>query len=248
MSLVVAALVKNEANRYLPQALDAWGTFADEIVILDDNSDDGTYELCEEFGCETARRETEDAAWGHESPARKELYERAMAQKSDWVLWLDADMVPADDPRVLCNPWLDSVAFPLFDLWSQEDDGELYYRSDKYWTGHVRPRIWMIRPPLGDGARWSGRGIHCGHLPSNLSFQRPAVAPNDYGLLHYAYLDPLDREAKTEVYLKCEELLRPAERMHAATIADPTPNLKLLPFEPRWHLEKQRSSAEPPSG
>jgi glycosyltransferase involved in cell wall biosynthesis len=251
MTLVVAALVRNEAQRYLPQALEAWGAFADDIVVLDDDSDDGTWELLEEAGVSRYRRMAEKPAWGEEASARKQLFELASKyHPSDWLMVLDADMVPANDPRDLMLPGADGILFNLYDLWGTDAKGELLFRSDSYWQGHRNWRLWAAHkrsfPLLSE---WNESGIHCGHFPRNLGADNYICAPENYGLLHYSYHEAADREQKLSSYLAVQDQLDDFQMNHALTIIDPLSQISLLslPFEPRWHLTKQEYSAAHPS-
>src|SRR5262245_56380245 len=99
MSICVATMVRNEADRYLGSALRAWREFADEIVALDDCSEDSTPALLHDAGARVDSTRTLQLAqaWGNEALPRKMLWDMALATRCDWILWLDADMVPASD-------------------------------------------------------------------------------------------------------------------------------------------------------
>jgi hypothetical protein len=236
--LIVAALVRNEADRFWRSALDAWSDFADEIVVLDDASHDKrTANYALEFGCKLyIRSDEETRAWGQESNVRAELWERACqhAAVGDFVFILDADMVPARDPRPLLTASPDAVAFPLYDLWSANE-----YRCDGFWQGHTHPRVWLVRrseEPEG-GWKWNERGVHCGHLPANLPLARVVYAPTDFALLHYAYVDADRRTAKSAQYAAVADQLSDFERAHAQSILDPDPMLSPLSFTPQYTLK-----------
>jgi glycosyltransferase involved in cell wall biosynthesis len=237
--LIVAALVRNEADRFWRSALNAWATFADDIVVLDDGSTDDTVLCAEQWSGFVFDRST-DAAWGNEAPARAELWERAcqIARVGDYIFILDADMVPARDPRPLLAAEPDAIAFPLYDLWSPNE-----YRCDGFWQGHTAPRTWCFRvPPVpADGWQWNARGVHCGHAPTNLSFGRVVYAPTDFSLLHYAYSSPALRTAKHAQYLSIADQLSPFERAHAESILDPDPLLSPLSFTPQYTLKLENS-------
>lgn len=248
--LVVAALVRNEAERFWPSALDAWSQFADAIVVLDDQSGDATAELARDAGASVYVRGDGVSAWGAESPARAELWDRAMqeTEPGDWILILDADMVPLRNPRPLLAPGIDAVAFPLFDLWLKEGS-RLWFREDGFWQGHLHPRLWAVRRPETpeNGWKWSERGIHTGHFPLNLSIHRAITAPLDYSLLHYAYLTPALREAKAAAYEATAAQLLPAEQAHAISILHPQPRLAVLPFTPAFPLNLSEARNAPPA-
>ena len=170
MEIITATVVKDECERYLPSCLDCWSDFSDKIVLLDDGSTDGTKELCAGYEkVEWFNLPDILDLWGHEAPHRAALFNKAMGsgQAGDVVFWLDADMVPARDPRELFE--IESVtqwAFPLYDLWGTDVNSRLRFRTDTYWHGHVNPRIWAIRIPRTFdpiSLEWSNpRGIHSG--------------------------------------------------------------------------------------
>ena len=234
----VATLVKDEMSRFFPDALKAWSTFASDIIVLDDGSTDGSKEHAKEFGAFVVERSDAPlSAWGAETPARAALFEAAwkFTRYDDFILWLDADMVPAKDPSLFATPDVDAVAFVLYDMWNERE-----FREDAFWRGHLFPRLWMIRKRKGaepsEGWKWSGRGIHSGHLPENFTYDSLLYAPKDYGLLHYAYVTPELREDKYARYASVSSDLTTFERDHAISIMDPSPSLVHLSFTPELRL------------
>lgn len=237
--LIVACLARNEASRFLPSALKAWSSFASEIVLLDDNSDDATPEIAITAGASVYFINSELPMWGREASARAKLWECALlhAEPGDYVFILDADMTPACDPRPLLASSPDAVAFVLYDLWSPDA-----YRTDSYWRGHLVPRVWIAKVPHAPtgGWKWSERGVHTGHFPENLAFERIVTAPADMGLLHFAYASPELRARKHFQYARIAEQLSEAEWAHADSIlAEPT--LAPLPFIPQYTLQLEKT-------
>jgi glycosyltransferase involved in cell wall biosynthesis len=82
MGLSVIIITKNEAKD-LPRALDSV-SFADEVIVLDSGSTDGTQKIAKDWGVQLF--ETED--WPGFGPQKNRALERA---SQDWVLSLDAD-------------------------------------------------------------------------------------------------------------------------------------------------------------
>lgn len=229
-------MVKNEAQNYLPSALEAWNEFADRIVVLDDHSTDATPDICRDAGAFVVSW-SGPQAWGNETPPRKALWEAAVQSGSDFIMILDADMVPARDPRDLLLGGVDGVLFYLYDLWGDER-----YRSDHYWRGHTVPRLWLVRNPKSTRHdQWSGRNLHSGHFPAGLRLEKVLSAPRDFSLLHYAYALPEDRVKKKQQYLGQGHLLTTHEWLHASSIDDPKPNLLKLDIAVTWPLHKSRS-------
>lgn len=236
-SLCVALLVKDEVSRFLLSWLEAVTDFADVTVALDDNSTDDTPTILKDCKEVHYYRYGNESAWGAEAPARRVLLELAQQEKTDWILVLDADMIPLRDPRPFLVYNGDAVAFTLYDLWSEDA-----YRDDGFWKAHEHHRIWMAKtsslpqPPI-----WSSRGIHCGHLPLNFEPQRVIFAPEDYALLHYAYVDDSLRKQKHSQYVAQFGKMTATEIAHAESILDVSPNVKPLPYEPEWRLQKSKS-------
>lgn len=228
MGLFVAILARNEAglDRHLRSVLASCESFADEVLVLDDQSTDDTGELCKGFGCTVQRRSPSvPPAWGNEAPARAELWELAHSHcrdARDWVLFADADMILHGDPRPLCgsretNAW----SFILYDVWSLEDQT---YRSDGFWQGHAVPRPWLVAPkrvPNGWVADWNVRNIHCGHIAPNFPLLSGIAPPDEYYWLHLAYATDRLRAEKHKQYMSKRHLLTPFEVEHAESILAP---------------------------
>lgn len=235
MSICVVTMVRNEADRYLGSALAAWRAFADEIIALDDSSTDSTHDMLAAAGARIVPG-FDEAAWGVEWPARARLWDAALTSRCDWLLWLDADMVPAADPRDLEARDVDAIAYRLYDLWREDEHGRLWYRADGHWQAHNAPRIWQIRRPAAQAWDWNQRGLHCGHLPLNYRPARTLVAPIEYSLLHYGYVEALDKQAKRHAYCSRAQTLTPQEYAHADSITDDAYVAFTLPMEPAWPL------------
>lgn len=217
--LISAILCRNEADRYLQRVIQRCVEFSDEILVLDDGSTDGSVELAKSLGCLVKQR-TQTGAWGNESPARSELWDRAVKLAKDgWILFNDADQLLHGDARPLCETWEASAwAFILYDLWDAT-----HYRADGFWQAHTVPRPWLVRPSaFGPGfvPQWSGRAMHVGHIPSNAPLACLVAPPDRYWWEHLAYSTPEQRVAKHAKYLSVADQLTPAERAHAESILD----------------------------
>ncbi len=88
--LSVCMILRDEAER-LPAALRSLSGLADEVVVVDTGSQDGTATLARELGCRVVEQPWEDDF----SLARNRSLEEA---RGEWVLWMDADEVAASAP------------------------------------------------------------------------------------------------------------------------------------------------------
>ena len=251
MNILVATIVKDEAHRYLASALEGWSKFADKIVAIDDGSTDSTAEILQ--ACpKVAYHVLPDAEslWGKEAPHRAALFALALghAEEGDVILWLDADMIPASDPRKFFAPAeVDTWAFPLYDLWGTDGHDRLVYRCDGYWRGHRSPRVWAIRKTgdfTAESLGWpEARGIHSGHIPTSyFDVERIILTmPSTCALLHYGYFTQADRDDRVARYEDVSALLGPDERAHARSILD-VPDLQTVPIGPLYGLLRATNS------
>lgn len=236
MKLVIASMMKNELGRFLRPVLNVWEQFADEIVVLDDNSTDGTRDALEDVGAHIIPREVDALpAWGAEGSAREDLFRHVwnFTPIDSYILFLDADMIPARNPRSMMETGADAVCFRLYDLWAPNR-----YREDEFWRGHLTPRVWMVKKHNRslEGMGKPERSIHSGHLPTNFVTESWAYVPTNMSLMHYAYSTPELREEKFVQYMSVSDELTNFEQAHARSILDPEPNLAVLPFVPEYVL------------
>lgn len=247
MKIHVLSVAKNEASRYWRSALEAWLTFADDVLFIDDGSTDSTPEIAAEYEdvIEIETNFEADSLWGNEAPYRQALFEFgwANAEPGDILFWLDADMSPMRSPvEFFEQEEFERFAFFLFDLWATDETHMVaqygrqrfdYRDEPPFWRAHESPRTWAVRvteEPV-DKFEWDHkRGIHSGHLPGQY-FDRErkvCVVPKSHAILHFGYLDPADQQEKHEKYMEVEDQLQGAELEHAQSIVDDNPRLRPL--------------------
>jgi len=212
-------MARNEASGHMARVLERCWEFSDEIVFVDDNSEDETGFVAAAMGCRVHDSPVAGAAWGNETPTREFLWETATQRaKNGWVLFCDADMLLRGDPRpythsLSVNAW----SFVLRDLWGSET----HYRADSFWRGHITPRPWLFRPsavPENWTPQWGTAGIHSGHAPPNFPYH--AAVASDLVWDHLAYVTEEQRLAKYEQYMKVKDQLTPEQLAHAESIVD----------------------------
>lgn len=101
-AITVALIAKDEVERLRP-CVTSCAPFADEVVVVDSGSVDGTQDLARELGCVVV-----DSEWRGYGPQRNVAAEHAT---HDWIFWIDADEVVGAD-----------LAASLVD-WKQGSDG-----------------------------------------------------------------------------------------------------------------------------
>ncbi len=140
--------VKNEELR-IRRCLDSLKGWVDEIIILDDNSDDRTAVIaCEEYGAVVIKQSLEKD-WS------KQRNRGALASRNDWILQLDADeVVPRQTARIIENVLNKDVKEKAFSLTRVNvlankpllhcGAGEyvrLYDRRSAAWEGEVHEQL-----------------------------------------------------------------------------------------------------------
>ncbi len=166
----VCYIVKNEARR-IEESLRsvAW---ADEIVVVDSGSDDGTVEICRRY---TDRVIHQDFL-GHIEQKNFAL-DRA---SHDWVLSLDGDEVLSDD---LAREIREVLAAPDEDV-----DGYRMPRQTRYLGRWIRHGSWYpdhkLRLWRRTAGRWGGENPH-----DRVEVAKDRVATLRSPILHYSYRD-----------------------------------------------------------
>jgi glycosyltransferase involved in cell wall biosynthesis len=89
-------IARDEADR-LESCVVSCRQFADEIVVVDGGSEDGTPDLARRLGCVVYENE-----WPGYGPQRNFGAERAA---NDWIFWIDADEVVGADLAAAIGEW-----------------------------------------------------------------------------------------------------------------------------------------------
>jgi glycosyltransferase involved in cell wall biosynthesis len=164
-----------------------------ELVILDDGSYDGSFEMCSEFlgkGVLSAeRRQSSRREW---EQILQELYDKALAQSPDWVLRVDDDeFLESPYPNLSLKEAIELEAgkgynliqFNNFEFWpTEKDDSSVkdVRKRMKYYTfsDDLRYRCWNALP----GVRIAhGGGLYPG-FPAGTEAR---ISPMKFVLRHY---------------------------------------------------------------
>ena len=186
--------------------------WAEELVIVDSFSTDGTYEICQRYSDKTLQRK-----WvGH-----RDQYQYAADQTTrDWIMFVDAD---EEIPRELAEE-----IRKVLEEGTNKVDGFLAYRRTHYLGRWIRFGGWYpdceIRLYRRDKGRWEG-GLHAKVVVNG----RVDSLKNQY--LHYTYRDISDQILTIDRYsrIAAEDMFKNGEKF----------NLFKLLFHPPFRFIKE---------
>jgi len=226
--LTAMMVVRNEAGRYLRQVLDDLSEWVDEIVILDDASDDDTPSICK--ACPKVTRFERNPLpmfMVHEGNLRARLWAMVEETHPDWILAIDADEL--FEPRmrhevrdIINQTEYDAVEFRLFDFW-----GSLtHYRVDGEWNPWNRFVRLLARYVPGKVCTWPDVPFHVGRWP--LEYRGPlSTFQSDIRVKHLGWARPEEHRLKYELYRAREIETRGAPSKHTESIVAPAHDVKL---------------------
>lgn len=213
-------LLRNERGRFLDDWLVEATRAADEMVLLDNGSDDGTYEaLVEQLPHAQLKRDGRDFA-ADEPALRERLWEmaRKVARPGDWVLSLDADEFLTEGLHAVRDELgraAGGIAVRLCDMWSPT-----HFRVDGMWSPAGMPILFEFRDePWGHPP---ARGLHRPRLPAYAGRLRWRNVPAQ--MRHRGWERDELRRAKHAYYMARSE---GTNLDHARTIMD-APTLEPL--------------------
>ncbi len=216
MNLITTMIVRNEADRYLPEVLSEAETYSDKIIVLDDCSTDNTVDVCEDHGATVYQHdEGRSIFWEKEHALREYLWKQILpreAHTGDWILTLDADEIMADQfklslPKLMLQDNINTYTMRFWESW-----GEKYkVRVDGTWNplGKETPLMTRFLPQVN--YRFPRIGLHCGRLPMNIA---TPVVPSGCGVLHLGWANPEEHEEKIKRYTENDPNPHPQMMQH----------------------------------
>lgn len=202
--ITLAMLIRNESGKFLERVLTHAAKYVDNVVILDDASEDNSVEICKKVFENMALTLVQNKKHGfnNEVILRKQLWEITASTNPDWILFLDADEIFEDRIckviRELINqPNFDYYAFRLYDMWDEN-----HYREDFYWKSHKYYRPFLIRYQPNFNYNWQEKPLHCGRIPENI-FSLPGCICY-VKLKHLGWSTKELRQSKYIRYLKAD--------------------------------------------
>lgn len=202
IKIIGGLLCKNEAERWLNKFLASFSQLCDEIVVIDDKSNDKSPEICAKYG--TVYLSPESYFETREWMQRETLFHLCLARANlnDWVIILDADELLNDSHNlrkflINCPVCYNGYSIKLYDMWN-----ETHYRSDFYWNAHERH--WQMATRKRDiDYTWRKTNLHCGRLP--LEIKEDKICYNEsFYIKHMGWSTEKDRLHKYDRYMKID--------------------------------------------
>lgn len=201
-------VVKNEVDRYLEKCLRHMSPFLDELFIWDDQSVDGTPDLCKFFTEHVyVRPDNIPSFLEHEGQFRSAAWAKmveVLNPDSDvWILSFDCDefLVSEDNERDSIDQAITaagqalSIRIHFPEIFKVEED-EIWYRTDGYWGNINGTRLFRYL----DNARWSDKAMGCGSEPTYVSEGLKSDVNYGLNMLHFGYAYPEDQQKKYQRY------------------------------------------------
>lgn len=123
MPKLVAMLRVKDGAQFAEEWLHCFEDLVDEIVLLDNGSTDGTYEIISQHPKVVDSTRTEGYNEGRDKDI---LYKMLRQRNPDWCLWLDIDEVfesgvtRADLDRLMARPWVNQYGFRRYHFIDRE--------------------------------------------------------------------------------------------------------------------------------
>ncbi|WP_213974280.1 glycosyltransferase family 2 protein [Tepidanaerobacter acetatoxydans] len=198
-NIVAMMPARNESGRHLCEVLNHLSQWVDKIVVLDDASEDDTFEIVNRNEKVIAYKNEHCIFEENESALRSKLWELTIAQNPNWILAIDADEIfedrIIDEILLLINQdYYDAIYFRVFDFWSSK----ICYRIDGGWNPWTTFWPFLIRYNPDISYYWPDREIHCGRFPRPCENFIPYYS--DIRIKHFGWADSKDHYKKFLFY------------------------------------------------
>jgi len=194
MKLVAILRIKDQIST-IDECLSKLSSLADEIIIIDNGSTDGTLAVYKKFPKISKIFHTEGYDEGRDKIM---LLNEAKKSGADWIVWIDADEIFEDHfTREVVERYMNSkynrITFRMCNFWLSKErcryDGNYYLYSL-----HPQRSMWKNV----ESAYFKDKKMHNGDIlgVSGKTYLSP------YRIKHYGYIDRAKIQEKLDRYLK----------------------------------------------
>lgn len=223
MKLIANMIVRNEEDRFLTEVFTHLRGIADVILVTDDCSDDGTFDIAMDWA-DGVQRLPEPTFAVHEGKLRQASWNfvKEHADPGDWILAIDADEKLFDTQNQLealldQSQW-DVLGVTFYHMWNST-----HWRTDKAWKPNVSSRLFRYY----EGGEFLNRKLACGSEPTyvqQLIRSGRALWHTGLAMQHLGYVRDEDKKMKYKRYMELDGGDFHA-RAHIESILDPNPAL-----------------------
>lgn len=209
MNLAASVIVRNELDRYLVPFITHLQAFCDQIVVVDDFSDDGTFEWLASADRVNVIQLPSNGEFfsGHEGHRRQYLLDYTLNQRPDWVLAIDADEFITDP--VMIRDYIEGPRevglLDMEEVW-KAGPTQLSIRTDGGWRPHACPILWKtsLSGRRGQRLRIADRALACGREPQQIRRYMGKARPTGASILHFGWAKESGRPARFERYVTAD--------------------------------------------
>jgi hypothetical protein len=205
-------VMKNEAQRYLPEFVEHY-QFLDEHFFYDDRSSDKSPKMARQASCVVRVRSEASTAFGTNEGIFREdawkAFETALQPEfGDWVFAVDCDQflvsrshrnlreVLEQEAGAAKEVGIGAVMIQIPEIWGYDDEGFPLIRTDGFWDAIKGRRFFAYQR--------NGRYVHdtlgVPAEPYYVTASQTWLESNDLVLLHYGYARPEDAQIKYRRY------------------------------------------------
>jgi len=229
VKLAASLIVRNELSRFLEPCIESLLEFVDEIRVLDDHSDDGSWEwLLNRAGVQPLKVGGSAAFFAHEGRARQTLLEWTLEGDPTHVLAVDADELVSDGAavrRVCEESPADVFSLDMLEVWNAQSDC-LCVRGDGGWRPHPVHALWRV-PADRSRLHVADRALACGRVPQIVD--QAKALPTGARILHFGWANETERVARHHRYTVADGG-RFHQSQHLDSILWPDERVGLHPF------------------
>ena len=186
-------VTKNEVGRYLENCLKSLKPHVDIIHIVDDQSEDQTKQIAEQYGATVHVRPDHIPSFiEHEAQFRSYAWSKIPATTGDWILCLDADEFLTGPIRSVAKDFIKT--FKVKEVFGFKDQKPVV-RMDGQWSQITATRL----APWTQQTEFPNRPMGCGSLPTELAVAATELI-SEPQIIHMGYAREQDRNNKYDRY------------------------------------------------